>query len=110
MSERDESQVRLQEIEESIRFMQQRLDQGQGNMTMAMCRLSLNMSKDLMAMAVASEKDRKSLKLARALMAQHMMDNGPCSDAPDCDVDEYVPCEDEHCSYCAMCVSEFGHD
>lgn len=110
MTDRDDRQARFLEIEESIKFMQQRLDQGQGNVTMAMCRLSLSMSNDLLAMAEANERDRESLSLARALIGQHLIDNGPCDDAPDYEDGEYEPCDDEHCSYCALCVSEFGHD
>ena len=61
MTERDERRARFLEIEESIGFMQRRLDQGQGNVTMAMCRLSLSMSKDLLAMVESSEVDREHM-------------------------------------------------
>ncbi len=65
------------------------------------------MIKDVAAELEASGRDRESLALARSLIGQHLSDNGPCDDAPDMYGDDYERC-DESCTYCAMCVSEFG--
>ena len=43
-----EGPITINEIRESVRFMRRRLEEGQGDVTSAMCRLSLQMSEKLL--------------------------------------------------------------
>ncbi len=67
----------LSEIEESITFMRRRLESGYGDRADSLCRLSLTMSEQLLAMAVGKASTRELIDALQKRQDFCMCDDWP---------------------------------